>query len=210
MNRAGYEGLRPARPERRPFIVSRSGWAGMQRWAWNWTGDAASTWESMRQQIATVVGLGLSGVPVLGVRHRRLQRRPRRRAVPAVAADERVHALLPHPLGARRAAARAVVLRRAHPTHRGGVDPVPVPAAAVSLHAGAPGVGDGRAPASARCGGPAPTSSTERRDRHRRLDVDDAFLLGDALLVAPVTEPGARRRAVALPRRALGHAVGRR
>jgi len=31
------------------------------------------------------------------------------------------------------------------------------------------------------------------------LDADDAFFLGDALVVAPVTEPGARRRAVALP-----------
>ncbi len=66
MNRAGYEGLSEARPGRRPFIVSRSGWAGMQRWAWNWTGDVASTWESMRQQVATVVGLGLSGVPYSG------------------------------------------------------------------------------------------------------------------------------------------------
>ncbi len=66
MNRSGYEGLRRAAPERRPFIVSRSGWAGMQRWAWNWTGDVASTWESMRQQIATIVGLGLSGVPYSG------------------------------------------------------------------------------------------------------------------------------------------------
>ena len=66
MNRAGHEGLRQAREGSRPFIVSRSGWAGMQRYAWNWTGDVASTWQSMRQQVATVVGLGLSGVPYSG------------------------------------------------------------------------------------------------------------------------------------------------
>jgi alpha-glucosidase len=66
MNRAGHEGLQAARPHHRPFIVSRSGWAGMQRYAWNWTGDVASTWTSMRQQMATVIGLGLSGVPYSG------------------------------------------------------------------------------------------------------------------------------------------------
>jgi len=66
MNRAGYDGQRTARPERRPFIVSRSGWAGTQRYAWNWTGDVESGWDGLRQQVATLVGLGLSGVPFSG------------------------------------------------------------------------------------------------------------------------------------------------
>jgi len=66
MNRSGFDGLSKALPERRPFIVSRSGWAGNQRFAFNWTGDAASTWASMRQQVATLTGLGLSGVPFSG------------------------------------------------------------------------------------------------------------------------------------------------
>jgi alpha-glucosidase len=66
MNRAGYDGLRRARPDRRPFIVSRSGWAGTQRWAWNWTGDVETSWDGLRQQMATIVGLGLSGVPFSG------------------------------------------------------------------------------------------------------------------------------------------------
>lgn len=66
MNRSGFEGLAAARPQRRPFIVSRSGWASNQRWAWNWTGDADSTWAAMRQQIATIAGLGMSGVAFSG------------------------------------------------------------------------------------------------------------------------------------------------
>jgi len=66
MNRAGFDGLRAARRDRRPFIVSRSGWAGMQRYAWNWTADVESSFAGLRQQIATVVGLGLSGVPFSG------------------------------------------------------------------------------------------------------------------------------------------------
>ncbi len=139
MNRAGYEGLRAARPGRRPFIVSRSGWAGMQRWAWNWTGDASSTWESLRQQVATVVGLGLSGVPYSGSDIGGFSGVARRRAVRAVAADERVHAVLPDAFGPGSPAARAVVFLRAHSTRRGGVDPLPLPAPAVSVHAGAPG-----------------------------------------------------------------------
>jgi alpha-glucosidase len=66
MNRAGYEALTKLQPDRRPFILSRSGSAGSQRYAWNWTGDTASTWETLRLTIATVLGLGLSGIPYTG------------------------------------------------------------------------------------------------------------------------------------------------
>jgi alpha-glucosidase len=65
-SRAAYESLCHHRPERRPFIVSRSGWVGMQRYAWTWTGDTLSTWEALRLTVGTVVGLGLSGVPFSG------------------------------------------------------------------------------------------------------------------------------------------------
>jgi alpha-glucosidase len=63
---AGYQSIRQYRPNQRPFIVSRSGWAGLQRYAWTWTGDTISTWEALRQTIATVIGLGLSGIPYSG------------------------------------------------------------------------------------------------------------------------------------------------
>ncbi|MBV9389671.1 MAG: glycoside hydrolase family 31 protein [Chroococcidiopsidaceae cyanobacterium CP_BM_ER_R8_30] len=63
---AAYQSIRQYRPQQRPFIVSRSGWAGLQRYAWTWTGDTASTWETLRQTVATVVGLGLSGIPYSG------------------------------------------------------------------------------------------------------------------------------------------------
>jgi alpha-glucosidase len=61
MNRSGYEALRKYTPDRRPWIFSRSGWAGLQRYAWNWTGDTETSWQSLRQTIATILGLGLSG-----------------------------------------------------------------------------------------------------------------------------------------------------
>jgi alpha-glucosidase len=63
---AAYQSIRQYRPQQRPFIVSRSGWAGLQRYAWTWTGDIVSTWQALRQTVATIVGLGLSGIPYSG------------------------------------------------------------------------------------------------------------------------------------------------
>jgi len=63
---AAYESLRAQRPENRPFIISRSGWAGLQRYAWTWTGDTVSSWEALEQTIATVLGSGLSGIAYTG------------------------------------------------------------------------------------------------------------------------------------------------
>ena len=61
MNKAAYEGLQNIEPEKRPWIFSRSGWAGLQRYAWNWTGDVDSTWQALKQTLTTIIGLGLSG-----------------------------------------------------------------------------------------------------------------------------------------------------
>ena len=66
MNQAGHDALRRFRPNRRPWILSRSGWAGIQRYAWNWTGDVESTWRGLRQTLTIMLGLGLSGVPFTG------------------------------------------------------------------------------------------------------------------------------------------------
>ena len=66
MNRAAYEGLRHMLPERRPWIVSRSGWVSNQRYAWNWTGDIESTWEALRLTIPQVIHCSLSGQPFVG------------------------------------------------------------------------------------------------------------------------------------------------
>ena len=66
MAQAGYEGLRRHRPDHRPFLLTRSGWAGIQRYAWHWTGDVESSWEALRQTVRTLIGMGLSGVPFTG------------------------------------------------------------------------------------------------------------------------------------------------
>ncbi|MDQ3032220.1 MAG: glycoside hydrolase family 31 protein, partial [Myxococcota bacterium] len=64
--RATVDGLRAAFPERRPFVLCRAGYAGIQRSAAVWTGDAPSTWWSLRQVLPMLLGMGLSGVPFVG------------------------------------------------------------------------------------------------------------------------------------------------
>lgn len=66
MSRAGYEALRKLRPDERPWLLSRSGWAGLQRYAWHWTGDTESTWEALRMTIAEALNLSLSGIYYTG------------------------------------------------------------------------------------------------------------------------------------------------
>lgn len=66
MNRAGYEGLKKIAPDRRPWIISRSGWVSQQRYAWNWTGDTRTGWDSLALTIPLIIGSGLSGQPYNG------------------------------------------------------------------------------------------------------------------------------------------------
>lgn len=63
---AAYESLSQYRPQQRPFIVSRAGWAGLQRYAWTWTGDVETSWAGLRQTIPTVLNMSLSGIPYTG------------------------------------------------------------------------------------------------------------------------------------------------
>jgi alpha-D-xyloside xylohydrolase len=59
-----YEGSRAARPDKRVFILTRSGTAGIQRHAAAvWSGDIASRWDDLYNQISAGVGIGYSGVP---------------------------------------------------------------------------------------------------------------------------------------------------
>lgn len=53
-------------PDRRPFLVSRAGAAGMQRYVQTWSGDNATSWESLRYNIRMGLGLALSGVSNAG------------------------------------------------------------------------------------------------------------------------------------------------
>lgn len=63
MVKASREGIMKARPQNRPFILTRSNFLGGQRFAATWTGDNAS-WEShMTMSVPMILTLGLSGQP---------------------------------------------------------------------------------------------------------------------------------------------------
>jgi alpha-glucosidase len=66
MARATYESLRARRPERRPFVLTRAGFAGTQAYSAVWTGDNVASWEHLELGIRMLLGLGLSGAPFVG------------------------------------------------------------------------------------------------------------------------------------------------
>jgi alpha-glucosidase len=66
MSRATYEGMLRLRPNQRPFVITRSGYAGIQRYATTWTGDNHSTWDALALSLPMFESLGLSGQPFVG------------------------------------------------------------------------------------------------------------------------------------------------
>lgn len=192
MARAGYESLRRLRPDDRPFLFSRSGWAGMQRYGGTWSGDVSTGWPGLRASLALVLGLGLCGVPYSGpdvggfsgtpspelyLRWLQLAARlPFFRTHSAIWAGLREPwEFGPEVLGHARVAL----------AERERLRPYFMTLAQLARLTGAPYA--------------RPLWWSTPGDRALR-DCEDAFLLGDALLVAPVFERGADRRAVRLPR----------
>ncbi|MFD7033176.1 TIM-barrel domain-containing protein [Streptomyces sp. NPDC059917] len=192
MARAGYEGLVRLRPRERPFLFSRSGWAGMQRYGGTWSGDVETSWPGLRASLALVLGLGLCGVPYSGPDVGGFGGSPspelylRWLQLGAYLPLFRTHAAIwagrrePWEFGAEvEEHARAVLAERER------LRPYFVTLAHLARRTGAPYVR------------PVWWGTPEERGLR---DCEDAFLLGDALLVAPVLECGADRRAVRLPR----------
>jgi alpha-glucosidase len=186
MDEAAASAMRELRPDRRPFLLSRSGWAGVQRVAWNWTGDAETSWPSLRQQVDTIVGLGLSGVPFCGPDIGGFAGSPsgelyvrwlemavflpfcRTHCITSAAPREPWAFPEPH----RTAIGRLIRLR-----YR--LLPYLYTLSEEASRLGRPLVRSAGWPST--------------------VVAADTFLLGDALLVAPVTEDGARERRVELP-----------
>ena len=62
--RAFYDGWTAFKPNVRPFLLTRSGFAGLQRYgAAIWSGDVASRWYDLRAQISAGVNASMSGIP---------------------------------------------------------------------------------------------------------------------------------------------------
>ncbi len=66
MVKSSREGILKTNPDKRPFILSRSNFIGGQRYAATWTGDNASSFEHMKLSIPMSLNLSLSGQPFNG------------------------------------------------------------------------------------------------------------------------------------------------
>jgi alpha-glucosidase len=192
MARAAFEALRRLRPDRRPWLFSRSGWAGLQRYAWNWTGDTVSTWPMLRQTLSTVLGLSLSGVgftgPDIGGYHGdpSPELYVRWFELGSFLPLFRTHSSYDTPPREPWAAAKGLIEGvRGHMRLRQRLMPYLYTTAWQATQTGWP---------------PVRPLFWEDEGDPRLARVDDAFFLGDHLLVAPVLTEGVRSRRVSLPK----------
>ncbi len=59
-----YDGQRGADPDKRVFLLTRSGFAGLQRYSTaTWSGDIGTRWEDMKAQISAGLNYAISGIP---------------------------------------------------------------------------------------------------------------------------------------------------
>jgi alpha-glucosidase len=66
MARASYEGLKALQPAKRPFLLTRAGFSGGQRYAAVWTGDNVASWEHLRLANIQCQRLSISGYSFCG------------------------------------------------------------------------------------------------------------------------------------------------
>jgi alpha-D-xyloside xylohydrolase len=63
-----YNGQRSVMPNKRVFLLTRSGFAGLQRYSTaTWSGDISTRWEDMRSQITAGLNFSMSGIPFWGM-----------------------------------------------------------------------------------------------------------------------------------------------
>ncbi len=186
------QGLLAKRPDERPFILTRAGFAGIQRYAAQWLGDNHSSWEHLRMSVSMALGLGISGQPFVGADLPGFFARP----TPELATRwTQYGALTPfcrfH---------NNVNERDQYPWSFGsGVEKRSKSALELRyrllpyLYTTFMRASESGAPVQR------PLVYDFQHDRQAR-ETEDAYLLGEALLVAPVLEPGGSSRHVYLPR----------
>lgn len=192
MCRATADAFARYKPEERPFILTRAGYAGIQRLAAVWTGDNDSSWDHLAVSIPMLLNMGLSGIAFVGADVGGFQGNAdpelfaRWMQAAALTPFMRGHTALgtrdhePWSFGPRveRIACDAIRLRYSLLPY--------LYACFVEAH---------------RTGLPVMRPLVlEFFDDPRCRRIWDQFMCGDALLVAPVLQPATERRLVYLPR----------
>jgi alpha-glucosidase len=191
MAMATRDGLVAARPEERPFVLSRAGFAGIQRVAAQWLGDHSASWDHLGMGLPMALGLGISGQPFVGgdvpgfagVATPELAARWFEYA--ALTPFCRCHHQIDHPdhypwsFGERVERVARDALERRYRL-------LPYLYAAFVL--------------ASETGEPVQRPlALDFQDDPQAFAIDDQYLLGRALLVAPVLHPGATQRSLYLP-----------
>jgi len=192
MARATREGLIKYRPDKRPFVITRAGYAGMQRYASSWTGDNVSSWDHLRLSISMVLNMGLSGAPFTGPDIGGFWGEPdgelytRWMQLGSMLPFFRVHSMQWSPPQEPWAfGERYEHIIRHYLELRYQLLPYIYSTFAQCAQEGLPII--------------RPVFMIEPDNPDART-IDDEFLLGDSILVAPVLEPKATQRQVYLPR----------
>jgi alpha-glucosidase len=191
MGRASQEALLKHCPDKRPFNIIRAGYAGAQRYASSWTGDNTASWDHLRLSLSMTLNMGLSGAPMTGpdiggfngdtdgeLYTRWLQAAvlmPYFRSHTALG----THSQEPWSFGQL-----YEVINRLTIGLRYRFLPYLYSVVAVAKEYGWPVI--------------RPVFTLEPFNPNLR-DIDDCYLVGDSVLVAPVLESGAVRRSVYLP-----------
>ena len=66
MAKTSFEACKEKNPEKRPWVYSRSGYAGIQKYARTWSGDNSSNFRTLKFNQFQGAGMGLSGMAFVG------------------------------------------------------------------------------------------------------------------------------------------------
>ena len=191
MCRATARAFERYRPDERAFVLTRAAFSGTQRYAAVWTGDNHSWWEHLAGMIPMVLNLGLSGFPFVGADVGGFQAD----AEPELYARWiETAAFMPF------FRAHSASTTGPHEPWSFGSEVEQIARRFVELRYSLLPYMYGLFAEAARHGAPVvrPLLWHYPEDRRAR-NLNDEFLLGRDLLVAPVLTPGAETRAVYLP-----------
>lgn len=65
-DKATFEGLKESLNNERPFVLTRAGFAGIQRYSAVWTGDNRSFWDHIKLAMPMLMNMGMSGISFCG------------------------------------------------------------------------------------------------------------------------------------------------
>jgi alpha-glucosidase len=188
------------KPNERAFILTRDMYSGSQRWAALWTGDNVSNWEHLRMSLPMNQNIGLSGIPMVGNDIGGFAQRPtaemmkRWLEVGALMPFARVH------YDSDAKATNPVPQEPFAETYGGDMQVEDVARRYVRLRYELLPYMQNLFRAAEQTGAPIWRPLLyEFQNDERTYDVEDQFMFGDRIMVAPIVDQGKERRRIYLP-----------